>query len=97
MYVNVTGRLDPTYRPQEKELTRIEEALARGDMASAAAALSKETLRRFCCFGTPSDIVRQLEELFAAGVDIFELGSPHGIDQPESIRMLGEEVLPAFK
>jgi 5,10-methylenetetrahydromethanopterin reductase len=97
MYVNVTGRLDPTYRPPDKELTRIEEALARGDMASAAAALSKETLRRFCCFGTPSDIVRQLEELFAAGVDIFELGSPHGIDQAESIRMLGEKVLPAFK
>lgn len=97
MYVNVTGRLDPTYRPQEKELTRIEDALARGDMASAAAALSTETLRRFCCFGTPSDIIRQMEELFTAGVDIFEFGSPHGIDQTESIRMLGEEVLPAFK
>jgi 5,10-methylenetetrahydromethanopterin reductase len=97
MYVNVTGRLDPTYRPPEKELAQIEVALEKGDIASAARALSEETLRRFCCFGTSSDIVRQLEELFAAGVDIFELGSPHGIDQAESIRMLGEKVLPAFK
>jgi len=97
MYVNVTGRLDPTYRPPAEELNRVEKALENGELSTAAEALSDETLRRFCCFGTPSDIIRQMEDLFDAGVDIFELGSPHGVDQAEAIRILGEEVLPAFK
>jgi hypothetical protein len=35
-----------------------------------------------------------LKELFDAGVDLFELGTPHGENEAESVRLLGEEMLP---
>ena len=94
-YVGVCGTLDPTYTPEE--LDRVEAALAKGDEEAAAQALSPETLSRFSAYGTPADIVAHMERLFDAGVDLFELGTPHGIDEGEAIRLLGEEVLPHFE
>jgi len=94
MYVNVCGRLDPTYTPPEMD--DVEQALGRGDEEAAAAALSAETLSRFCTYGTPGDIVAHMERLFDAGVDLFEFGTPHGVNEGEAIRLLGEEVLPHF-
>ncbi len=97
MYVGVAGRLDPAYSVPEDEMTAIEAALAHGDEDAAAAAISPETLGRFSTFGTPSDIIKQMERLFDAGVDTFELGTPHGVNEGEAIRLLGEEVLPYFE
>ena len=42
------------------------------------------------------NIIRQTEELFESGVDLYEFGTPHGVDEGEAIRLLGEEVLPYF-
>lgn len=97
MYIPITGRLDPAYRPDEEELARVAKALHEGDRDGAAKALSHETLRRFSCYGTPGDVVRRIEEIFDAGVDLFELGSPHGVDQAAAVHMLGQQVLPAFE
>jgi 5,10-methylenetetrahydromethanopterin reductase len=94
MYVAAVARLEPTYPPSAEEMREIESALSSGDQKRACEALSRETLRRFACFGTPEDIAAQLRELFDAGVDVFELGTPHGEDEPEAVRMLGSEVLP---
>ncbi len=94
MYVGVTGRLDPTYSPPEMNV--VERALAAGDEEAAAAALTEDTLRRFCTYGTPRDIIAHMEKLFEAGVDVFELGTPHGVREADAIRILGEEVLPYF-
>ena len=94
MYVGVTGRLDPTYSPPE--MNAVESALAAGDEDAAAAALTEDTLRRFCTYGTPRDIIAHMETLFEAGVDVFELGTPHGVREADAIRLLGEEVLPYF-
>jgi 5,10-methylenetetrahydromethanopterin reductase len=97
LYLPVVTRLDPTYRFPPDEDARVRQALQQGDTEGAARALSSDTLRRFACFGTPADIVRQMEELFDAGVDRFELGTPHGVDEAAAIELLGEEVLPAFR
>lgn len=97
MYVGVAGRLDPTYAIPEDEMAAIETALAAGDQDAAGAAISPETLRRFCTHGTPRDIIAHMETLFDAGIDIFELGTPHGVHEGEAIRLLGEEVLPYFE
>ena len=97
MYVGVAGRLDPAYSVPEEEMTAIETALARGDEVAAAAAISRETLGRFCTYGTPRDIIEHMERLFDAGVDTFELGTPHGVNEGDAIRLLGEEVLPYFR
>jgi 5,10-methylenetetrahydromethanopterin reductase len=94
MYVGAVARLEPVAPPSEEEIREVEAALASGDEKRAGEALSRETLRRFACFGTPEDIAAQLTELFDAGVDLFELGTPHGIDEIEAIEVLGRELLP---
>ncbi|HSF16202.1 MAG TPA: LLM class flavin-dependent oxidoreductase [Vicinamibacteria bacterium] len=82
-YFPVIARLDPTYPLRDGERLPPE-------------FLSSETLSRYCCFGTPKDVIRHMEKLFEAGVDVFELGTPHGTDEAEAIHLLGREVLPYF-
>ena len=97
MYIGVVGRMDPTESVDTEEIAAVEEAVSRGDLESAGSALSEETLRRFCCYGTPDDICEQMKVLFDAGLDLFEFGTPHGVDENEGIRLLGEAVLPNFR
>lgn len=94
MYVAAVARLEPVTPPSEEEVRDVEAALASGDERRAGEALSRETLRRFACFGTPDDIASHLKELFDAGVDLFELGTPHGENEWDAVRMLGMEVIP---
>jgi 5,10-methylenetetrahydromethanopterin reductase len=96
MYVAVAGRLDPIFSPPDEELKALETAAARGDEEAAARALAPESLRRLCCFGTPDDVALHIQSMFDAGVDLFELGTPHGADEAAAVRLLGEEVLPRF-
>jgi 5,10-methylenetetrahydromethanopterin reductase len=96
MYVGVAGRLDPVYSPTEDEMSAVESALAAGDEEAAGHALTSETLRRFAVFGTPDDVAARLEELFASGLDLFELGTPHGVEEVAAVGLLGEEVLSHF-
>ncbi|MGI9659336.1 MAG: LLM class flavin-dependent oxidoreductase, partial [Gaiellaceae bacterium] len=97
MYVAVTAKLDPTFELEPSEREAFDSAMNRGDEAAAGKALSTDTLRRFCTYGTPAEIIAHMEELFAAGVDIFEFGTPHGSDEREAIRLLGQEVMPYFE
>ena len=94
MYVGAVARLEPVAPSPAEEIREVVAALASGDEKRAGEALSRETLRRFACFGTPEDIAAQLTKLFDAGVDLFELGTPHGENEREAVRMLGNEVLP---
>ena len=97
MYIGVVGRMDPTSPVDAEELDSVEEAMRAGDPRRAGEALSEETLRRFCCYGTPDDICAQMKVLFDAGLDLFEFGTPHGEDEAQGIRLLGEAVLPQFR
>ncbi len=97
MYVSAVARLEPVSPPLAEEIREIEAAIASGDERRAGEALSVETLRRFSCFGTPEAIASQVEELFDSGVDLFELGTPHGENEREAVRLLGEEMLPLLE
>lgn len=54
-------------------------------------------LERLVIAGDPDDVIRQVEALAEAGVSRVEFGNPHGIDEAESIRLLGERVLPHLR
>jgi 5,10-methylenetetrahydromethanopterin reductase len=96
MYLGVVAGLDPTVDDPEW-LSRIRGNAARRDYAAISRDISDEILDRFAFAGTPEDIVRQTEQLRAAGATRVEFGTPHGIDPLHGIRLLGEEVLPRLQ
>lgn len=96
MYLPVVLQLDPTLQVDPDELTAFTHARERGDLKAAAAAISTTTLRKLACFGTPEDIIKQVEAFARVGVKRVEFGTPHGRDEAAAIRLLGERVLPYF-
>lgn len=97
MYLAVVAALDPTFRVDPDELARVQSAVAAGDHAQAARAISDETLKRFAFCGTPDDIANQVRDLADAGATRLEFGTPHGVDRVRAIQLLGERVIPAFR
>jgi 5,10-methylenetetrahydromethanopterin reductase len=96
LYLGVVAGLDPTVQDPEW-LARIQSNAARRDYAAISRDISDEILDRFAFAGAPGDIVRQTEELRAAGATRVEFGTPHGIDSLHGIRLLGDEVLPRLQ
>ena len=97
-YIPVIGQGDPIARERfGEELRRISEAMSRGDIEAAEAALPDELLRRFAFAGTPDEIIRQAEGVFEAGASRIDFGSPHGLDEAAGIRLLAEKVMPYFR
>lgn len=94
LYLDVVAGLDPTVTVPADVRERIASALQRGDHAEAGAAVPDELLDRFAFAGTPADIASQIDELFDAGADRVELGTPHGTDALHGIRLLGTQALP---
>lgn len=94
LYLDVVAGLHPTVTVPPDVRERIGAALQQGDRNGAGAAVPDELLDRFAFTGTPSDIATQIEALFDAGADRVELGTPHGVDELNGIRLLGAEVLP---
>lgn len=96
MYLPVVIDLDPTLDVDVEELATVEAAVSRGDLETAATAISATTLSRLACFGTPDDVIAQVEALAEAGASRVEFGTPHGRDEEAAIRLLGERVVPHF-
>lgn len=98
IYIDVIGEKDVTAMADfPNEIKAIKQAMQRGDTQEALRYLPDELTKRFLFAGTPEDIIRQTEDLFAAGASRVEFGAPHGINQIEGIHLLGQRVLPYFE
>jgi 5,10-methylenetetrahydromethanopterin reductase len=98
IYIEAIGEKDPTAMADfSDEIRAIKQAVRQGDIATAVANLPDALADRFVFAGTPHDIIKKTEEIFAAGASRVEFGTPHGIDEIEGVRLLGEKVLPYFK
>ncbi len=89
----------PQFLGMEDELLlRISARQAAGDLAGAAALIPDATLGEFALFGTPQDVIADIERLAAeAPITRVEFGMPHGPDgSAAALRLLGERVLPHF-
>ncbi len=89
----------PQFLGMEDELLlRISARQAAGDIAGAAALIPAATLGEFALFGTPQDVIADIERLAAeAPITRVEFGMPHGPDgSAAALRLLGERVLPHF-
>ncbi len=97
LYLPVVASLDRSLSLDPDLLNRIREAANCYDFATAAALISDDLLRRFAFAGTPDEVARQADDLFAAGASRVEFGTPHGLTAEEGMRLLGERVLPAIR
>lgn len=102
-YVLEVAQLDPSSDPdwlaQLDELAKRashQPAPAPRSDAELADLLPDAVLDRFAFAGTPEDLIRQCEAIFAAGATRVEFGTPLGADPHRALRLLGKRVLPAF-
>ncbi|MGI8475711.1 MAG: LLM class flavin-dependent oxidoreductase [Thermomicrobiales bacterium] len=96
-YLPVVAPLDPTVHVAPETLRRMARLVDAGDVGAAADLVPDDLLDRFAFSGTPGQIVRQAEAIFAAGASRIEFGTPHGVTALQGIRLLGEQVLPALR
>jgi hypothetical protein len=90
----------PAFAGMEPDVVAwIQAAASRGDMAGATALISDDLLRQFALFGTPGEVIAEIERMAdAAPVTRIEFGMPHGPDgSAAALRLLGESVLSHFK
>ena len=89
----------PEYVGMELEnVSRIQIATSAGDIEGAVAQISDEVLGNFALYGTPNDVIQDIERMVSqTPVTRIEFGMPHGPNgSRESIHLLGKHVLPYF-
>lgn len=96
-YLPVVAPFDPTVDLDPALLRRMASLVDAGHDEAAAALVPDDLLARFAFAGTPTQIIRQAEALFAAGISRVEFGTPHGFTAAGGLRLLGERVLPALR
>ncbi len=97
LYVPVVGKLDSTIDLDAELSQRIAKAVERGDLDSAASLVSDDLLDKVALAGNPRQVAERTLELFQAGADRVEFGTPHGLSENEGLRLLGERVLPLVR
>ena len=90
LYLPVVAALDATIELDAAWRAALDAHAARGDYENAARLISDELLEKFAFAGTPDEIAAHTRALFDAGAARVEFGTPHGIDEAEGMRLLGE-------
>lgn len=96
LYLSIIAELDHSLNIEPDLLAGIKTATAQYDYDRVAGYISDDLLRRLAFAGTPAEVAQQAAELFEAGTNRVEFGTPHGLDSKEGLRLLGEQVLPAL-
>lgn len=73
------------------------EVVARLDPTLDLAPGQEPPLDRFAIAGTPEEVAARVVELWDAGADRVELGTPQGRTTPEGVRLICERVLPLLR
>ncbi|NCF64449.1 MAG: LLM class flavin-dependent oxidoreductase [Chloroflexi bacterium] len=94
LYLPVVADLDKTITIESDRLKGIREAMKQYDVGKAISFISDELLAKFAFAGTPDEIIGQVLNLFEAGADRVEFGTPHGLSSDKGLALLGEIVLP---
>ena len=73
------------------------EVVARHDPTLELGHGEEPPLDRFAIFGTPEEVASRVRELWDAGADRVELGTPQGRTTPAGIDLICERVLPLLR
>ncbi len=80
----------------EQEIKKVRDAASVGDFERGASYVSDLSVRKCSVAGTPDDVIPQIKEMVAAGVNHIAFGHPLGPDFDAAVTLLGERVLPHF-
>lgn len=97
LYLPVVAKLDPTVSIEPELLARLEALGAENRYDEAAALVPDELLDLFAFAGEPARLAEHAEQLFAAGADRVEFGTPHGLVSGHGVDLLGSQVVPALR
>lgn len=97
LYLPVVAPLDPTVQIDPALMQRVEGHVNREEHDAAAALISDDLLEKFAFAGNADDFIAHTVQLFEAGAQRVEFGTPHGIPSENGIRLLGERVIPALQ
>ena len=97
LYLPVVAELDKTLTIEAERIQGIQAAMKAQDVDRAMAFISDALLSKFAFAGTPEEVTMQALNLFAAGADRIEFGTPHGLSAEHGLALLGEIVLPEVR
>lgn len=96
IFMPFTSPMKEAHGIDENSIEKANAAYLEGDHKKAESFVPDEAVRAFSLTGTPAEIIPQIEALIDAGATHIAFGPPHGPDFKETIRLLGEKVLPYF-
>ncbi len=98
LYLPIVTSLDPTIELDLDLIACIQKATSKYNFDEASEYIDDELLQLFAFVGTPDEITRQTLNLFNAGANRVEFGTPHGLrTEYDGVELLGKEVLPNVK
>jgi 5,10-methylenetetrahydromethanopterin reductase len=97
LYFPVVAELDPTLELPRNLVDGVRALVDAGDARAAGELIPDHLLDRLAFSGTPEQVVRQAEALYAAGAHRVELGTPQGLTTEGGVRLLCERVVPHFR
>ncbi len=80
---------------RHEDFDPIREALSAQDIERAKTLVTDE-MARIAIHGTPEDCVERIDRLIGKGLTHVRFGPPLGPDPEETIRLIGEEIIPHF-
>ena len=96
IFLPFTSPMKEAHGIDDDRINMANAAYREGDYEKAESLVPDEAVHAFSLTGTPGDIIPQIEALTGAGATHIVFGPPLGPDFKESIRLLGEKVLPYF-
>jgi 5,10-methylenetetrahydromethanopterin reductase len=97
LYFPVVAGLDPTLELPPGLVDDVRRLVDAGDMRAAGHLIPDDVLDRLAFSGTPEDVARQAEALYAAGAARVEFGTPQGLTPEGGLQLLCERVVPALR
>jgi 5,10-methylenetetrahydromethanopterin reductase len=97
MYLDIVLELDPTVQVPDGLPASLRHLIKEGDREAAGRLIPDDILELFALAGTPDQVSLQVEALARAGARRLDFGTPHGLEEDQGIRLLGERVLPNFR
>ena len=97
LYFPVVAALDPTLDVPDRLVEDVRRLVDAGAQEEAGRLIPDDLLDKLAFAGTPAQVTRRAEALYAAGASRVEFGTPHGLEPRRGVELLASRVAPNFR